>query len=587
VASLQQDDFSGGIFRGRRAPKNSVYDAVNGLVSDEAEVFRRGGSEYASGSSADDTILGLWDGHTLAGQRTFFWTDSSPYVLDSNGSTILDLGTVVPEPLSRGTEVGGVVFFRGGLSSSYETDVIYAGSRKVAYTTGTASTTAGSATVTGSGTSWLANVDPGMIFIAVGAVDPFVNIVKSVESDTSLTFLRPAVSTFNSTYALRPVQRLSLETTGGVDHLPKNPTTAFYAAAGQRLIRTRDNRAYFSLPSSHESFFQINTVSYLATFETSLTTPAVAVEDYHELPRAAFITGADAIQDNLILFTTEGMWAIGNMALDAVDAFGNIQHQVQQISQQVILWGDAGVAAHENVLIIPAIDDVYAYGLGAEPKALSEGIRPLYREYVEAGYKPGLATVYRGHYILPILESDNDVVDTLVCRLDKGPAWTRWANGASGRAYARRVGSTTREPKLLGLDGLRVSDLTGCFDPDSTRKDDADGTDHALTVTTSDYPLGPGLQKGHCIRVRANYSLVDAASDNPTTVMQWSRGPEGSSFTTVTATRGGGESDGTEYSSWPINKAAEFIRFKWATSGAATSAVLRRIEVLFRPYGKQ
>lgn len=575
MASIEQGDFSAGIFRGRRAPKNSVYDALNGLISDEGEMFRRGGSEYKSGGNAEATLLGLWDGYTVAGQRTLFWSADSVEVLDSNDSSVIEL-LDYSEPVAgaRGVELGGIMFCKATNGNGNEPEFTYAGSRKTAeYTTGTISGTAGSTTITGSGTSWLANVDPGMILA-------FRGVVKSVTSDTSLELVRPLSHTVSAgtAYGLTPYEVANPFASATV---PDASASWYYAVAGARLIRVIGNRAYFSRPLSDDSFYAVG------SSVGSLGTIADRDTDFHEIPRGATVVGADSIQDTALIFTTGGIWAISNLALDAVDAFGNIQHQVAQISQDIVLWGDAGLAARENALIIPAIDDVYAFTPGAQPVPLSQGIRPLYREYVEAGYKPGLATVYRGHYILPVLDSSNAVIDTLVCRLDRGPAWTRWANGASGRAYARRVGSTTREPKLLGLDGLRVSDLTGCLDPDATRKDDADGTDHALTVTTNDYPLGPGLQKGHCIRVRANYSLVDAATDNPTTVMQWSRGPEGSSFTTVTAVRGGGESDGTEYSSWPINKAAEFIRFKWATSGAATSAVLRKIEVLFRPYGKQ
>jgi hypothetical protein len=69
---------------------------------------------------------------------------------------------------------------------------------------------------------------------------------------------------------------------------------------------------------------------------------------------------------------------------------------------------------------------------------------------VKAGYQPGLATVHRGHYFLPIVNGST-WVDTLVCRLDlERSPWTRWAGHAAGTAYAVRVGATTRSPKLFG-----------------------------------------------------------------------------------------------------------------------------------------
>lgn len=591
MARAEQAQFGGGIFRGRRAPSDTVYDALNALINDERELFRRAGSTYKAGSDADGTLLGLWDGHTVAGRRTFFWSATSPYVLDSNDSTIIDLGATVPEPLASGVEIGGLVFFKGGLSGgSDETEVVYAGSRKAQYTTGTLTSTNGSAAVTGSGTSWLANVDAGMILLT--STNNLIGIVKSVESNTALTLTRPTTVNWASTYTATPINRFTVNGNNAGGVLFANPTTAFHAVAGQRLIRTRDNRAYFSVPASHAKFIKTTGISYPAPFETHVDDPAAAVIDYHELLRAALIIGADSIRDTLILFTTEGVWAISNMALDALDGAGNVQHEVAQISQDLILWGEAGIVGWAGALVIPATDDVYVMGLDANPAPLSDGIRPLYREYVEAGYKPGIASVYRAHYHLPILDGSNNVIDSLVCRLDlrdsrgaRRPGWTRWANHAAGRAYATRVGATTREPKLLGLAGLRVTDLTGCYDPDPARKADADGTNHSCVVTTNDYATGGRLNTVQ--KVRAEYELVDAASDNPTVTVEHARGAEGSSFTSASAVRGGAESDGTDFSRWRVGKRADRIRFRISTVGAAARFILRKVGVEVSPSGRQ
>lgn len=53
------------------------------------------------------------------------------------------------------------------------------------YSTGTVTTTSGSAVVTGSGTSWLAEIDADDIFIADGDTSPY--FVQSVDSDTQIT----------------------------------------------------------------------------------------------------------------------------------------------------------------------------------------------------------------------------------------------------------------------------------------------------------------------------------------------------------------------------------------------------------------
>jgi hypothetical protein len=83
-----------------------------------------------------------------------------------------------------------------GTSSEYDADApvqtlaLWRGGYKANYTTGTISVSRGSVTVTGSGTSWLANVSPGM-FLFANTDEPYTNtyvgVVKSVNSDTSIT----------------------------------------------------------------------------------------------------------------------------------------------------------------------------------------------------------------------------------------------------------------------------------------------------------------------------------------------------------------------------------------------------------------
>ena len=594
--TFQQDEFAG-IFRGRRAPRGSVYDAINGLVNDERLLFRRGGSVLKSGSDADDALLGLWDGITIAGRRTVFWSDSSLYVLDADDASIVGLesavavplpsgNSVVPAPFSSGVEVGGLVFFVGGVSADAQSEVVYAGSRKTAdYSTGTFAATQGSVTLTGSGTSWLANVDAGMILLTVSAETLFYNVVKSVESDTSLTLARPWTDTTGSgiTYTMTPVAQFTpISAT-----LFGNPPTAAHAVAGQRLIRALGNRAYFSRPSSDGEFYQDP-----AQISTQTTHPASiedAATDYHELPKAAVISGADAIGDTAVLFTTAGVWAIENMALDAVDDFGNLQRPVRQISQDVILWGEPGMAAWAGALVVPAIDDVYVMGLDGRPVGVGDGIKPLYRQYVEAGYRPGLAAVHRGHYGLPIVDDTNSLVDVLVCRLDlrgsrgaSRPAWTRWDDHAAGVGYARRVGASTRDPKLLGVNGLRVTDLTGCFEPDASGKSDGDGTNHQLQVVTQDFPSGAIEHTWTGAKVALE--LVDAATDNPTFEVEYSSGPVESETWTSADTRG--ESDGERPEAFRFAKRARALRLRITTSGAAARAVLRYVEATFRQRGR-
>lgn len=581
--SIVQAQFGGGIFRGRRAPTDSVYDAVNALVNDERELFRRGGSDLFTSSDAAGALVGLWDGQVSAGRRTLAWTAGALYAT-SSGIVLALLGAAAdvgsPAPWARGTEVGGIVFFPDDEVLGRE--VVYAGSvihNISLYTAGTITVTAGSPIVTGVGTGWSSsNLDAGTL-LSYGSTTGLV--VKSRDSATQLTLTKPApASAAGVAYEARMASAYTPVV--GQSQAP------VHAAAGGRLLRCFGNRVYFSVPASDDAFVS-------GTYPGKIADPN---SDYHELPQGATIIGADSIEDTAILFTTGGVWAISNMALDAFDDVGNVQHQVAQISRDLVLFGDAGIAAYEGALIVPAIDDAHAFTLGGAPIPVSQAIRPLYREYVEAGYKPGLAAVYRGHYFLPVLNSSDVLQDVLVCRLDlrddgggRRPAWTRWANHAAGGAYAVRVGKTARQPQLVGLSGTRVTDLTGCFDPDATRKDDADGTDHALTITSNDVDTGPGLRGNTVLSANVEYELVDAATDNPTMAFATATGAEGSSFTTATALATGAstgpESDGTTPVAFDIRRKVERIRWQFQTTGAAASAILRRVELKIRPSGRQ
>lgn len=63
------------------------------------------------------------------------------------------------------------------------------GAAKNSYSTGTVSVTQGSKTVTGSGTTWTSNVEPGMFLYVSGAgsIRNYVGVVQKIDSNTSIT----------------------------------------------------------------------------------------------------------------------------------------------------------------------------------------------------------------------------------------------------------------------------------------------------------------------------------------------------------------------------------------------------------------
>lgn len=140
---------------------------------------------YGDGSTG---ILGLLSSDFTSIEHAYTWNGFLPqspyYYLDAKAGML-----------------GGVWI---GTSSSYDADsptqtlAYWRGANKPNYTTGTLSCARNSTTVTGSGTSWLSGVVPGS-FLFANTDDPYTNayigIVKSVDSNTSITLMAAALHT--------------------------------------------------------------------------------------------------------------------------------------------------------------------------------------------------------------------------------------------------------------------------------------------------------------------------------------------------------------------------------------------------------
>lgn len=569
-----QGEWGGGIYRGRNAPANAVYDAVNALVDDEGFLFKRGGSAFLSASDAVADLVGVASLELAGGARDFAWSAAAVYVLDGANAPITLGGSYVPPPAgARAAILAGAAYFPAGGRAM----ATYAGSRKtgIGYSTGTADTTAGSSTVTGSGTSWLANVDPGMLFL--GTVSGVSVAVTRVIDDTHLEVAAPIPLTTSGAYNL-----VSISSGFGATSIDL-PTTGsnYIAALFQRLWMGNGRRIAIG----------------------DVDRPVFIDGQYHELAIGGVITGMDALADLVIIFTSEGVWAIANGAFDIVDDAGNVQQQVQRMSG-LVLWGDAGIARFDTSLVVPAIDDVYLFAADGSSAPISSGqdgrggilekVRPQYRSYVKAGYAPGLGAVHRGHYWLPIMNGTT-VVDVLVCRLDKGAAWTRFSGVAGSAAYAARVDSATRVPKLLGISAKRITSLADTLDPAAANAQDAGASNFDFSFITRDFPTSSSNHPGTVTRARLRYELEDdgsGATAAPAVALAFSSDQDAGAFTTLTspglersASAGGGVSDGSAYSWWRVGKRRERIRFRVTVSGAAARFVLRTVELLIQQSG--
>lgn len=483
------------MFRQRLASPDGAYDALNFLIDDNNYLFKRGGSAYHS-DAALAPLLGLFDGYLAAGPRTLAWeTTPGAFTLNDDDATfasVLNIGEPI-DPFARGAVVEGMLWLPRSQAGVGCSPFGWGGSRIVNQnvTTPTITTTNGSAVITASGTSWSSVYEPGSLVVVTGGSRTFGFTAKSVDSNTQITLSSPwtdpggSYATIMSNFA------------GGAGSAFEMPYVTSSGSPARLWTVSTENRVYYSPRGD--------------AFTTSLN-------DYIDLPLASRIIGADSFRDTVIFFTTRGVWTVTNTELDPVDDYGNVQWQQQLVNGDLILWGDSGIAGWQQQLVVPALDDIYTLSpTGAVDSITQWTIRTLYRSYVAAGYRPGHATVSRGHYFLPIVNGTT-LVDVLVARLDRPHLmssrpriwifpWTRWAGHAASTAYVARS-TTSGAPVLLAIQGERIIDVTATFDPSAANASDADGTTPACMVETNDFPTGGGLQPATVDRVRVVYELV-------------------------------------------------------------------------------
>lgn len=285
------------------------------------------------------------------------------------------------------------------------------------------------------------------------------------------------------------------ETYDGASIGTASKVAPFYTSAGNRLIAGEGAKISASKIED-------------PTFETT---------EFVELPTGVQITGMEGVRTACAVFTTEGIWVITGLALSLTDAEGNVQWKMDRYSASIELWGNAGIAGYSGELVVPAKDAIYLMALGVSSersppfKAISGPITNVYRGYVNAGYTPGVAAVYRAHYFLPILYGES-VVDVLVCRLDgtdsKGHAAFPWTHMKGYGAQLTALAVTDQEAAFLGgTAGLgRVLKLS-YFEPSATTTTDANGSAYPFEVTTRDILTG-SLTPNQVTKIRLGYRMA-------------------------------------------------------------------------------
>lgn len=370
-----------------------------------------------------------------------------------------------------------------------------------------------------------------------------------------------------------------------------------FATAGNRLLYGQGSRVTVSTVPEKEG----DSFSFPET-------------NYFSLPEGVEITGMFGWRTSCVVFTTRGIWLLSGLENNITDEAGNVQWQQDLYSPDTVLWGEAGIAGWKGGLVIPAKDDVWLMELGVSSeksapfRALSGPIRNVYRGYVAAGYTPGQAVVFNGHYFLPILNGES-VIDLLVCRLegvnDAGkaePAWSRLKGfGAELAALATTVSDL--EGPLIGVTvGVARVLKLGYFEPGATFEKDANGSNVSFEITTRSIPTGQ-LTPNLVAKLRLGYRMV--APQHTKLLLAFGEtpyGPEWGSFDWAEAdwTSATGpfsdlgdsipvaEADPEALfpKTWRVGRKVRYVRLKITLDGPASQVSLRALELAVRLDGR-
>jgi hypothetical protein len=537
-------------------------DIVNGLMNDDGAVYRRGGT-VSAGVRAAAMQPSAWAGFLPGGQ--FLIVGDAVY---NGGGSASASETPLPgvafSPVTGTYAFGGTpgaqapkimvtevtstaIIAAAAPASSAAAVFLYAGAtsagapRSMTYT-------GGSATVTTADTSGLT---PGQFLFITGVL---VGAIATIDSGTQITMV-------GSYGGGSGTSTTSFSVTSSADlhvNQPQILAANFDAigTAAERLFVAQRNRIHFSVRNSPLQF---------------------AKDDYHELPQGGRVLGLAGLGTTMLVFSTQGAWAIGNVELALTDPAGNVQQSLQQVDPEFALWDQRGIASWQGRLVVPGTQDVMLFTSGGSAQPVTGGIAALYRSYVKAGYQLGSATVYRGHYLLPVL-TGNTVVDVLVCRLEAS-AWSRWAGQAACSAFVHTYGdaSAARTPKLYGVNGASVLDCSGCFDQVPANTADADGSQHALTLVGRTRTLSP--TGTHTWRnVRIPYDITGTGSFTLETAV----GAPGSGFRLEAGTPDTPATDTSK--TWWFARQGKSFRYRLTSTGAPSSLVIRGDEVGVRPH---
>jgi len=565
-----------GLVLSRLGVDGALLEANDVVLSRAGEVRKRGGKSLAaSGLTAGPTTTAY--GHVYNG--ALFVPNEDPVYSSVSGRAVTGLETSTAKfyyANSGGTSFGTVpsrtaitgwtgphATYGSGIGVgaqyliSHGDEIIgtgvtacpirWAGSVKSAYSTGTISTTAGSRTVTGSGTTWnTTNIQLGMylyISDAGSGLNQATYRVTRISSTTSIEVDRALdASVSGASYLIQAVGRVSAPTGIFNDSTPADvnyPAATISASHASRLIV---GGTYETLGSGSKLYANRIRWSALASessgkFAGSDYWDPSAYIDVHPGIGSGGITAMASIGSSLVIAKLAGLFVLrGDLATDGSDAGAS----VSVISDEVGVESQLGMVATPAGLVIAGPSAAYIY----DGASLTDITSPKLGSWW-ADNEMGNGTVVSyldGRVVFQNIDVTSH--QTLVWDMRRNIFTTQTAEKYRRILRVRGTGNVLAEYGFLASGSVEQHDWIGDFS--TTNKNDPSGTSPRMSITTHAAPLGSDpIGQGRVDNVYVNGFVSDAATDNPTLDVTLLYGRVGTSTAAEAAVTVGSISEGT------------------------------------------
>lgn len=207
----------------------------------------------------------------------------------------------------------------------------------------------------------------------------------------------------------------------------------------------------------------------------------------------------------------------------------------------------------------------------------TEGLIESYWQSLFSGYNPTTWTIaagiHRSYYFVTVLDNNGDLKATLMCNVPRR-AWWRLTN-IKANMYAQAVGA---DENLYYADrsAARIVSLAGIFNPSASNKNDADGT--AVTPSIEFRAIGDGTGIKNFGFGRLTYTMVDAATDNPSLAVTVKSGVDADTSSTP-AESPLGETTKKTRKRFSVFKDAQSVTVELVQTGASAKTEINALEV--------